>query len=151
MEKEDGSPAQFTEFVKKYYISDPVQRERVFHKISNYFESISGNSVEITLDLRKVLDEAAGEIDEIDRMFGNYSVGSHLSDDLYNNKIAFVIGLNFPYFSLEEKEKLGPDGTGLNGLWHDSGIFLFPVYLLRSTSRYQKPVVILTCILQNIT
>jgi hypothetical protein len=106
--KEDGSPAQFTEFVKKYYISDPVQRERVFHKISNYFESISGNSVEITLDLRKVLDEAAGEIDEIDRMFGNYSVGSHLSDDLYNNKIAFVIGLNFPYFSLEEKEKLGP-------------------------------------------
>lgn len=105
--EEDGTPAQFTEFVKKYYISDPAQRERVFHKVSSYFESISGNSVEMTLDLRKVLDEAVGEIDEIDRMFGNYSVGSHLSDDLYNNKIAFVIALNFPYFSLEEKEKLG--------------------------------------------
>ena len=58
--------------------------------------------------LRKNLDEAAGEIDEIDRMFGNYSVSSHLSDDFYSNKIAFAIALNFPYYTLDEKEKLGP-------------------------------------------
>jgi hypothetical protein len=41
-------------------------------------------------------------------MFGTYSVSSHLSDDFYSNKIAFYIALNFPYFTLEEKEKLGP-------------------------------------------
>ena len=69
---------------------------------------MNGNFNEITVDLKKVLDEDAGEIDEIDRMFGNYSVSSHLSDDFYANKIAFVVALNFPYFTLEEKEKLGP-------------------------------------------
>ena len=105
---EDGNTSDFSDFVKNNYISDKSKRTAVFNKISNYLESINGNYNEITLDLKKNLDEATGEIDEIDRMFGNYSVGAHLSDDLYGNKIAFVIALNFPYFTLEEKEKLGP-------------------------------------------
>lgn len=104
---EDGTPDEFSEFVVANYISDPAKRRTVFLKISNYFESLGGNMNEITLDLRKVLDEAVGEIDEIDRMFGNYSVGSHFQTDFYSNKIAFVIALNFPYFTLSEKEELG--------------------------------------------
>lgn len=108
---EDGTPAEFSAFVKSNYIADHAKRSEVFKKISSYFESINGNNNEITIDLKKNLDEATGEIDEIDRMFGNYSVGAHLSDDLYSNKIAFVIALNFPYFTLEEKEKLGPSWT----------------------------------------
>ena len=104
---EDGTPAEFSEFVAANYISDPEKRRVVFLKISKYFESLGGNMNEITLDLRKVLDEAAGEIDEIDRMFGNYSVGAHLQTDFYDSKIAFVTALNFPYFTLGEKEELG--------------------------------------------
>jgi len=104
---EDGTPEEFSEFVAAHYISDPDKRRSVFLKVSDYFESLSGNMNEITLDLRKVLDEAAGEIDEVDRMFGNYSVGSHLQTDFYNNRIAFVIALNFPYYTLAEKEELG--------------------------------------------
>ncbi len=106
--EEDGSPSAFTEFVKANYISDPVRRKETFIKISNYIESLNGHFNDITIDLKKNLDEAVGEIDEIDRMFGNYSVNSHLSDDLYSNKIAFAIALNFPYFPLAEKERLGP-------------------------------------------
>ena len=105
---EDGTPAEFAEFVKINYLSDPIKRKAIFNKVSRYSESLSGNFNEITLDLRKVLDENLGEIDEIDQMFGNYSVGSHVSDDFYANKIAFYVALNFPYFTLAEKEKLGP-------------------------------------------
>jgi len=105
---EDGTAAEFSDFVKASYIADPAKRKEVFLKISNFFESLSGNFNEITLDLRKNLDEATGEIDDVDRMFGTYSPGSHLSDDLYSNKIAFYIALNFPYYSLEEKETKGP-------------------------------------------
>lgn len=104
---EDGSKEEFISFVKGNYI-DPSRRKAVFEKLSSYFESLSGNMNEIVLDLKKNLDESNGEIDEIDRMFGNYSVSSHLSDDLYANKIAFSIALNFPYFTLEEKENYGP-------------------------------------------
>jgi len=106
--QEDGTAAEFSAFVKNNYIADPVKRKQVFVKISNFLESLSGNFNEVTLDLRKNLDEATGEIDDVDRMFGTYSPGSHLSDDFYSNKIAFYIALNFPYYSLEEKETMGP-------------------------------------------
>ena len=104
---EDGTPDQFIEFAAGTYISDAGRRKAVFDKISNYFESISGNMNEITLDLRKVLDEAAGPIDDIDRMFGNYAVGAHLQSDFYENKIAFLVALNFPFYTLAEKEEQG--------------------------------------------
>ena len=104
----DGSPSDFLQFVKNNYISDPIKRKTVFTKISSYIESLSGNYNEITLALRKTLDESVGDIDEMDRMFGNYSAGSHMQNDFYSNKIAFVIALNFPYFTLAEKEASGP-------------------------------------------
>ena len=105
---EDGTPEDFVVFVQENYITDPLKRKAVFDKTSSYFESLYGNFNEITLDLRKILDLSIGEIDELDRMFGNYSVSSHLQDDFYANKIAFVLALNFPYFTLAEKEELGP-------------------------------------------
>lgn len=106
--QEDGSPTDFTKFAKENYIAGQAERKAVFRKISSYFESIDGNMNEITLDLRKNLDEATGETGELDKMFGNYSTGAHLSDDLFSNKIAFAVALNFPYYTLAEKEKLGP-------------------------------------------
>jgi hypothetical protein len=105
---EDGTSTDFIMFVSNNYIADPEKRKVVFRKISNYMESLNGNFNEITLDLRKVLDESAGDIDEIDKMFGTYAVGSHVSDDFYSDKIAFVVALNFPYFTLSEKEEQGP-------------------------------------------
>jgi len=105
--EEDGTAREFTDFISANYVSDPAKRRAVFSKISNYMESLAGNMNEITLDLKKILDEAAGEIDEVDRMFGNYSVGSHLQSDFYENKIAFVVALNFPYYTLAEKDELG--------------------------------------------
>ena len=108
-------------------------------KISNYFESLNGNLNEITLDLKKVLDETAGEIDEIDRMFGNYSVGSHLQSDFYANKIAFVIALNFPYFTLAEKEQNWvPPGAVKNGQWLALATSLCHAYRLNLTRPWQS-------------
>ncbi len=104
---EDGTPVDFQAFVKKNYISDPDKRKEVFLKISRYTESLYGNFNNITLDLRQVLDLSGGEIDDIDALFGNYAVGSHVQTDFYSNKIAFVIALNFPYYTLEEKEEMG--------------------------------------------
>ncbi len=108
---EDGTAADFAAFTKANYFADLSKREAIFIKISNYLESVNGNFNEISMDLRKILDEDAGVIDEIDVMFGNYSVSAHLQDDLFANKIAFAVALNFPYFTLAEKEKLGPSWT----------------------------------------
>jgi hypothetical protein len=36
-------------------------------------------------------------------MFGSYEPGAHIREDFFNNRIAFVIALNFPYYTLDEK------------------------------------------------
>jgi hypothetical protein len=106
-QKDDGSEDEFKEFCLKNYITDPKEKEQVFLKISNYLESIQGYFNEMSLDLQINIHENTGPLSSIDESFAAYSPATHLSDDLYANKLAFVITLNFPELSLEEKESLG--------------------------------------------
>ena len=105
----DGDDKVFKSFCLENYISDPAEKEQVFLKVSEYLEGIYGNFNEITLCLQRNLNLTTGPLHAIDEKFGAYSPGSHLTDDLYANKIAFIIALNFPKVSLEEKEALGND------------------------------------------
>jgi len=103
----DGSEAEFISFCSANYVGDPKRRSLLLHKLSDYFESIEGHFNKISLDLRQNVDLNNGELLEIDKIFSGYSVGAHLNEDLYKNKIAFMVALNFPYYSLEEKHSLG--------------------------------------------
>ena len=105
----DGDEKAFRSFCEDNYIADPDEKYQVFLKISNYLEGISGHFNEMSLRLQKNLQLDNGPLHPIDEKFGSYSPSSHLSDDLYNNKIAFIIALNFPHLTLEEKEALGTD------------------------------------------
>ncbi|MCK4760918.1 MAG: hypothetical protein KAW12_01875 [Candidatus Aminicenantes bacterium] len=107
--KNDGSDSDFEKFCTKNLIVSEEERELVFNKFSFYFEALWGHFNRITLDLKSVLDLDAGPVHNIDRLFGSYGVDAHLEDDFYANKIAFVSALNFPFYSLEEKKKSGPD------------------------------------------
>jgi len=68
-----------------------------------------GHMNKISLELKRPIHVAGYNVTIIDEMLFGYEPSSNLSNDLFANKIAFVIALNFPYFSLEEKEKLGPE------------------------------------------
>ena len=105
----DGDEKAFRSFCEDNYIADPDEKYQVFLKTSDYLEGISGHFNEMSLRLQKNLQLDNGPLHPIDEKFGSYSPSSHLSDDLYNNKIAFIIALNFPHLTLEEKEALGTD------------------------------------------
>lgn len=105
----DGDDQAFKSFCLENYLSDPAEKEQVFLKVSEYLEGIYGNFNEITLCLQRNLNLETGPLHAIDEKFGAYSPGSHLTDDFYANKIGFIIALNFPKLSLEEKEALGND------------------------------------------
>jgi len=102
----DGSADIFTAFCQENYISEKSEREMVFNKISRNIEIITGHFNKITLDLLEPVHLNTFEKHPIDNHFGAYSVGSHWQGDFYKNKIAFIIALNFPSFSLEEKEAM---------------------------------------------
>lgn len=103
----DGTDSEFIAFCRDNFVGDPASRTQILAKLTDYFESLEGHFNKITLDLRRNVDLNTGPLHEIDKIFSGYPVGAHLQDDLYKNKIAFLVALNFPYYPLEEKEREG--------------------------------------------
>lgn len=105
----DGNEDDFVRFCTENYIANPEEKRQVFLKISDYMEAISGNFNEMSLQLQRHVHEATGPLYAIDEQFAAYNPATHYSDDFYTNKLAFIIMLNFPQLSLEEKDNLGTD------------------------------------------
>lgn len=113
----DGTEADFTQFCETNYFKTKEEKSLVFGKLEHYFETLLGNFTKIGVGLNLNLALDNGPLHKIDKMFGAYSVGAHLTDDLYANKIAFVIALNFPSYTLAEKENLGKNWTAEEWAW----------------------------------
>lgn len=105
--EKDGNNNEFKKFCLENYISDKKEKKQVFEKISKNLESLNGHFNEMNLEMNENVQLENGPLHKIDNMFGAYSASSHLQSDFYNNKIAFIIALNFPPYSLKEKTKLG--------------------------------------------
>ena len=106
--EEDGKAEDFTKFCGETFIASPEILDKVFNRIQKNYETLTGNLLKISLDFKRPLELDWGEIMPIDMMFGEFDTSAHLSDDFFSNKLAFIIGLNFPYYSLSEKTKHGP-------------------------------------------
>ncbi|MDR4988592.1 MAG: hypothetical protein RG741_07135 [Bacteroidales bacterium] len=107
----DGSIQEFEAFCLQSYIGDQDELDLVFDRLEHYFEHLYGYMNRIILELKRQIDEDRGPIHRIDQLFGAYSPAVHIQDDLFNNKIAFTIALNFPHYTLEEKNELGAGWT----------------------------------------
>jgi len=111
--EKDGTSKEFEDFCLKNFISDPVLLENTFKRISGNFESLFGHFNMISLDLKRAMHLDIGEMYDMDLMFGAYDPTAHFNDDFFTNKIAYVVALNFPFYSLKEKEEFGPKWTRL--------------------------------------
>ncbi|MFH1051800.1 MAG: hypothetical protein V1779_12835 [bacterium] len=106
MEK-DGTQEQFKEFCINNFIKVDSNLENIFSRLSENLEIIWGHFNKITLDLNKPIHLTTFEKYPVDEIFGAYSPAAHFAEDFYKNKIAFIITLNFPHYSLEEKTEWG--------------------------------------------
>jgi hypothetical protein len=104
---EDGNADDFKSFCLDNFVGSGEELEEVFNKISKNTEILSGNMNRMILGLRTPLDLNTGEIKPVDMMYGSYNPSSHLEEDFFKNKIAFYVLLNFPFYTLEEKNTLG--------------------------------------------
>lgn len=109
----DGTVEEFENFCLENFINSADEKKMVFNKISKNFESLWGHQNKILLDLNENIHLDNGTKHKIDAMFAGYSPGSHFSNDFYANKIAFVIALNFPPYSLDEKNDIGKNWNSL--------------------------------------
>ena len=99
--KGDGDAAALASFVRENYAGDAVARDALFSRMEFVFESLDGHLQEIGRDFRRQTDLDLGPIRSFDETLAAYDAGAHVSDDLFANKLAFVILLNFPLTTLE--------------------------------------------------
>ena len=99
----DGDQKQFDELVRTNFAGDQQTLDALFARMEFAFESIDGHFTMLGRDLSQQSDLDLGPIYPFDEILAGYAPGAHLSDDLFGNKLAFVILLNFPLTTLEQR------------------------------------------------
>jgi hypothetical protein len=104
--KDDGSEKDFKEFCIKNFV-ESKDINKLLEKFERKYEKIDGHFTALLLELRHELDEDTGPMDNADNLFSSFNPATHLSDDLFKTKIAFLALLNFEAKDLKEKLKDG--------------------------------------------
>ena len=105
----DGTPAEFEAFCVENFVADPDERARMAAQLERNFESLWGCFNKMNVDLNLPIHVDGPEPTPLDELFGAYSPSAHFTDDMFEQKIAFIVVLNFPFYTLEEKNTLGAD------------------------------------------
>jgi hypothetical protein len=103
----DGSEQDFYNFCLEHFCKNSVEKEQLFNRLAENFETIFGHNNRVTINLLRPTQVAGYNPLPIDDLFATYDMNAHFSDDMFANKIAFIVGLNFPYLKLQEKENNG--------------------------------------------
>ncbi|MEG1371399.1 MAG: hypothetical protein RSD75_03560, partial [Mucinivorans sp.] len=111
-QEKDGSKAQMEEFCVAEFRASGQKLDELFLDLQRNFETLWGYGGLISWRLNEAIDvKSEREISPVNRIFANYSPMVHLNSDLYQNKIAFIVALNFPAYTLAEKTELGTKWT----------------------------------------
>src|SRR5437763_272047 len=105
---EDGDAAAFEEFVRANFAGDQATLDTMFNRFERLLEQLGGHMHEINREFRQQMDLDLGPVLPFDEMFGGYDPSAHIIDDFFQNKLAFVVLLNFPLTTLDEPLKDGP-------------------------------------------
>ena len=110
----DGTPAEFEDFCVENFVADPDERTRMAAQLEQNFESLWGCFNKMNVDLNLPIHVDGPEPTPLDEMFGAYSPSAHFVDDMFEQKIAFIVVLNYPFYTLEEKNMANTDGDSSN-------------------------------------
>ena len=100
---EDGDAAAFESFVRTNFAGEPATLDSAFARFERLFEQLDGHLGEIQREFRNQLDLDLGPILPFDELLGGYSPYAHVNDDFFANKLAFVVLLDFPLTTLEQR------------------------------------------------
>ncbi len=100
---EDGDREAFEFFVRRNFAGDQATLDVTFERYQKLLEQLDGHMLEILLAFREQSDLDLGPILPFDEKFAAYDPSAHVGDDFFANKLTFVVLLNFPITTLDEK------------------------------------------------
>ena len=103
----DGTEAEYLALVSQSYAADDEAKAELYNRMAFILEQC-GQSADI---LNNTLQEPTtllgkGEPTQVDWIISGYSPMAHFAEDMFANKIAHICVLNFPHYTLEEKNIL---------------------------------------------
>jgi hypothetical protein len=104
---EDGDAAALRAFVEAEFLPRGPALDATFARLESAFEAVDGYFNAMGRDLRRGLDLEIGPELPIDTRLGAWEPSSHVADDLFSSKLAFVVLLNFPRSTLKERLRDG--------------------------------------------
>ncbi|MGB8495101.1 MAG: hypothetical protein WCE53_11925 [Candidatus Acidiferrum sp.] len=108
---QDGDATAFEEFVRTNFAGDAATLDAMFNRYEHLLEQLSGHMHEINREFRQQADLDIGPMLPFDGIFAAYDPAAHVLDDFFVNKGAFVVLLNFPLTTLDERLTQGPKWT----------------------------------------
>jgi len=101
--KEDGPREVFEDFVRTNFAGDQATLDQLFNRFQQNLEQYDGHMGEIGREFRQQSDLDTGPILPFDDLFAGYDPSAHATDDFFQNKLAFVVLLNFPLTTLQQR------------------------------------------------
>jgi hypothetical protein len=108
---DDGDRETYEAFVMRNFAGDQATVDEMFGRFENLMEVLYGHMHEIQLAFREQTDLDVGPIYPFDDIVAAYSPSAHVTDDFFRNKLAFVVLLNFPVTTLEQRLTAGDKWT----------------------------------------
>jgi hypothetical protein len=100
---QDGDAATFEEFVRANFAGDQATLDAMFDRFERLLEQMGGHMHEINREFRQQADLELGPVFPFDEVFAGYDPSAHVLDDFFQNKLAFVVLLNFPLTTLDQR------------------------------------------------
>ncbi len=99
----DGDASALEELVKANFAGNQAALDTMFTRFESLLEQYDGHSQEIVREFRTQSDLERGPILPFDEIFAGYDPSAHFLDDSFQNRLAFVVLLNFPLTTLDER------------------------------------------------
>ena len=107
----DGDRNALETFVTANFAGDQATLDAMFERFERLLEQLYGHMNEVVVAFRRQSDLDLGPIMPFDAIFAGYDPSAHMNEDFFANKLAFVVLLNFPLTTLEERVSEGPEWT----------------------------------------
>ena len=102
--EEDGD---LTAFALEQFVPEGPPLDATFARLEAVLEQLDGNFLEMGRELRRPSEVEMGPLLPVDPLLAGYDPAAHLTEDLFQSKLAFVALLNFPLTSLSERLEQG--------------------------------------------
>jgi hypothetical protein len=107
---DDGDANTLRDFVSLHFVKT-ADLDRTFSRLERALEQIDGHFLEIGRELRAPTELDVPEFTPtvpVDDVLAGWDASAHVIDDLFANKLAFAVLLNFPLTTMQERATAKP-------------------------------------------